>query len=73
MMTMIRTHSVKQALAIANIGTYHQLHSSNIFRKNASFQIGRGAHTEFHLVSPLSSRIISDLCESALNSNRNAV
>ncbi|MGR5558810.1 NACHT domain-containing protein [Vibrio fortis] len=44
-----------------------KLHSSNIL-KNASFQIDRG-DTEFHLVSPLSSKIISDLCESALNSN----
>ncbi len=44
-----------------------KLHSSEILKK-ANFQITLGA-TEFHLVSPLSSKIISDLCESALNSN----
>ncbi|WP_210472268.1 ATP-binding protein [Vibrio crassostreae] len=47
--------------------TLPKLKSSNILH-NASFQIGRGAR-EFHLVSPLSNRTISDLCESALNSN----
>ncbi|ELJ8661913.1 ATP-binding protein [Vibrio cholerae] len=60
-------HQCKASSGNSEYWHLSKLHSSNIL-KNASFQIGRGA-TEFHLVSPLSSRIISDLCESALNSN----
>ncbi|EGU39376.1 NACHT domain-containing protein [Vibrio splendidus] len=60
-------HQCKASSGNSEYWLLSKLHSSNIL-KNASFQINRGA-TEFHLVSPLSSRIISDLCESALNSN----
>lgn len=60
-------HQCKASSGNSEYWHLSKLHSSNIL-KNASFQIDRGA-TEFHLVSPLSSRIISDLCESALNSN----
>lgn len=60
-------HQCKASSGNSEYWHLSKLHSSNIL-KNASYQIGRGA-TEFHLVSPLSSRIISDLCESALNSN----
>ncbi|MDW1916341.1 hypothetical protein [Vibrio sp. Vb0349] len=60
-------HQCKASSGNSEYWHLSKLHSSNIL-KNASFQIGRGA-TEFHLVSPLSNKIISDLCESALNSN----
>ncbi|MFB9154434.1 hypothetical protein ACFFUS_13975 [Vibrio gallaecicus] len=60
-------HQCKASSSNDEYWNLSKLHSTKIL-KNANFQINRGA-TEFHLVSPLSSRIISDLCESALNSN----
>lgn len=60
-------HQCKAGSGNAECWTLSKLNSSKILQ-NANYQINRGA-TEFHLVSPLSSKIISDLCESALNSN----
>ena len=60
-------HQCKVGAGNAEHWSLSKLHSSSIL-KNANYQINRKT-TEFHLVSPLSSKIISDLCESALNSN----
>ena len=60
-------HQCKAGAGNAEHWSLSKLHSSSIL-KNANYQINRKT-TEFHLVSPLSSKIISDLCESALNSN----
>ncbi|MEQ5758841.1 hypothetical protein ABN351_05030 [Proteus mirabilis] len=60
-------HQCKAGVGNNEHWTLSQLNESNIFN-NALFQIERGI-TEFHLVSPLPSKKMSDLSDSALNSN----
>lgn len=62
-------HQCKAGVGNSEHWTLSQLNESNIFN-NALFQIERGI-TEFHLVSPLPSEKMSDLSDSALNSNMN--
>ena len=65
-------HQCKVGVGNNEYWTLSQLNESRIFR-NALFQIERNIEkqivTEFHLVSPLSSKKMSDLSNSALNSN----
>ena len=67
-------HQCKVGVGYNELWTLSQLNESKIFR-NALFQIERNIEkqivTEFHLVSPLSSKKMSDLSDSALNSNMN--
>ena len=67
-------HQCKVGVGNNEYWTLSQLNESKIFR-NALFQIERNIEkqivTEFHLVSPLSSKKMSDLSDSALNSNMN--
>lgn len=63
----IEHHQCKVGAGNSEYWTFSQLNEANIFSK-ALFQIERGI-TEFHLVSPLPSKKISDLSDSALNSN----
>lgn len=60
-------HQCKAGAGYSEYWSFSQLKEANIF-KNALSQIERG-NTEFHLVSPLPSKKISDLSDSALNSN----
>ncbi|AZS51040.1 hypothetical protein DM558_09750 [Entomomonas moraniae] len=60
-------HQCKVGVGTNEHWTLSQLNESKIFY-NALFQIERGA-TEFHLISPLPSKKMSDLSDSALNSN----
>ena len=67
-------HQCKVGVGNNEYWTLSQLNESKIFR-NALFQIERNIEkqivTEFHLVSPLSSKKMSDLSDSALYSNMN--
>lgn len=67
-------HQCKVGVGNNEYWTLSQLNESKIFR-NALFQIERNIEkqiiTEFHLVSPLSSKKMSDLSDSALNNNMN--
>ena len=67
-------HQCKVGVGYNELWTLSQLNESKIFR-NALFQIERNIEkqivTEFHLVSPLASKKMSDLSDSALNSNMN--
>lgn len=63
----IEHHQCKAGAGNSEYWTFSQLKEANIF-SNALFQIERGI-SEFHLVSPLPSKKISDLSDSALNSN----
>ncbi len=67
-------HQCKVGVGNNELWTLSQLNESKIFR-NALFQIERNIEkqivTEFHLVSPLSSKKMSDLSDTALNSNMN--
>ncbi|MCF7512727.1 hypothetical protein L3V43_00075 [Pseudoalteromonas sp. L23] len=60
-------HQCKAGSGNREYWTLSQLNQSNIL-SNAQFQIERGA-TEFHLVSPLSCKLVSDLNDSADNCN----
>lgn len=60
-------HQCKVGVGNSEYWTLSKLNESKIF-KNALFQIEREI-TEFHLISPLPSKKMSDLSESALNSN----
>jgi len=62
-------HQCKSSNSNNEHWTLSQLNSSNILA-NALFQIQRGTD-EFHLVSPLGSKNLTDLCNSALNSTEN--
>ena len=67
-------HQCKVGVGNNEYWTLSQLNESKIFR-NALFQIERNIEkqivTEFHLISPLASKKMSDLSDSALNSNMN--
>ena len=63
-------HQCKAGSANNEYWTLSQLNQANIL-KNASYQIQRGMN-EFHLVSPLTLKRLSDLSDSALNTNGNA-
>ncbi|MGV2874019.1 hypothetical protein [Colwellia sp. E150_009] len=60
-------HQCKVGSGNSEYWTIPQLNQSKIL-SNAKYQIDRG-NTEFHLVSPLACKVITDLGESALNSN----
>ncbi len=63
-------HQCKAGSANNEYWTLSQLHQAKIL-ENAFYQINREAN-EFHLVSPLTSKKLTDLCDSALNTNGNA-
>lgn len=67
-------HQCKVGVGNSEHWTLSQLNESKIFR-NAQSQIERNIKkqivTEFHLISPLPSKKMSDLSDSALNSNMN--
>lgn len=63
-------HQCKVGNSIDEIWTISKLKSAGILSK-ALFQLRRGSD-EFRLISPLSSKNLSDLCLSACNSNGNA-
>lgn len=60
-------HQCKAGVGNNEHWTLAQLNSSKIL-SNAQFQIERGV-TEFHIVSPLTCKLLSDLSDSACNSN----
>ena len=63
-------HQCKASNANNEFWSLAQMNQAKILT-NALFQIKRGVH-EFHLVSPLTSKRFSDICDSALNSNEDA-
>ncbi len=63
-------HQCKAGSANNEYWSLSQLNQAKIL-ENAFYQINREGN-EFHLVSPLTSKKLSDLCDSALNTNGNA-